>query len=114
MAREIQRVLIPGGHAIADFDNRISRMLLAVPHLIYNIVRYRRLAPDTHYNTGRSIRRLFEDAGLRPLKIVGVGGYHLVIPATLSTGLATRLGRTHQQGVGRCLSEQLMAVATKP
>ena len=110
---EISRVTSSGGYVLVDFDNRTSRLFLAIPHLVYNLVRYRRVAPDTHYNNVRSLEELFPRAGLTPQHIFGVAGYHLVAAGIISEKLAIRLGRAHRNGALRLFSEQLVVLARK-
>ncbi|MFT5322140.1 MAG: ubiquinone/menaquinone biosynthesis C-methylase UbiE, partial [Pseudohongiellaceae bacterium] len=47
---EFNRVLAPGGTLIVDFDNIISRWFYVIPHVLYNLIRYQRLAPFSIYN----------------------------------------------------------------
>ena len=111
--RELSRVTSPGGHVLVDFDNLSSRLILAIPHLLYNLARYRRIAPDTHYNTIHGLESIFARAGLTPQRISGVAGYHLAVPGLLSERLAIRLGRGHSDGAWRLFSEQLVVLARK-
>jgi len=111
--RELSRVTSSGGHVLVDFDNLSSRLILAIPHLLYNLVRYRRIAPDTHYNNVHGLESLFTRAGLTPQRIAGVAGYHLFAAGLLSERLAIRLGRGHSDGAMRLFSEQLVVLARK-
>ncbi len=110
---EMVRVLRPGGTLVVDFDNFTSRWLLAVPHLCYNLVRYRRLAPDTHYNRIAEVEQTLCGLGLRELRSTGVGGFHLALPASFSQRLAERLGAAHRTGALRCLAEQFVTTGTR-
>ena len=110
---EMGRVVRPGGRIVVDFDNRTSHRILAPPLFLYNISRYRRLRPDTHYNDPADIRRLFDEAGLELDSLVGVGGYHLLLPAVFSHGAAVAAGRSHRRPPLRFLAEQLAAVGTR-
>ncbi len=111
---EIRRVLRSGGYLIVDFDNRVSRWVYAFPYLIYNLIRYRRVAAYSHYNTVRQVRRMFSESGLEATEVFGVGGTLLVVPALASTAAAVRLGRLHRSMPLRWLAEQLLVFGTKP
>jgi len=113
LLKELRRVTKPGGYIFIDFDNLTSRWILALPHFIYNILRYRRIAPDTHYNSITNVKRLLKESLLEPSSIVGVGGYHLIIPALVSDSLAIRMGRMHQHRGLRFLGEQIAVLARK-
>lgn len=111
---EMVRVLKPGGRLIVDFDNLASRWLLALPHLIYNLVFYRRLAPDTHYNRVAATEILLESMGIHIVNTYGVGGYLLVLPSLFSEDFAIRLGLAHRNLPLRLLAEQFVIVGRKP
>jgi len=111
MLAEMIRVLRPGGRLIVDFDNFASRWILALPHLLYNLLAYRRLAPDTHYNRIGATERMLAVLGLDDLRSEGVGGYLLVIPAMFSAPLAYRAGRALRPL--RCLTEQFVTTGIK-
>lgn len=110
---EMVRVLKPGGKLLVDFDNLVSRWFLAVPHLLYNVVRYRRLAPDTHYNRIPAVEQALRRLNLGGIRSVGVGGYHLVVPAALSFRAALRAGVAHRHRPWRSLAEQFVVIGTK-
>lgn len=110
---EMVRVLRPGGMLVVDFDNFTSRWLLAVPHLFYNLARYRRLAPDTHYNRIAEVEQTLCGLGLGDVRSTGVGGFHLALPALFSERLAERLGSAHRTGPLRCLAEQFVTTGTR-
>lgn len=110
---EMLRVLKPGGRLVVDFDNHDSRWLLAVPHLVYNLLRYRRLAPDTHYNRIAPTEDMLREMGLHQLTSIGVAGYHLILPAWFSQALALRLGRANRHGAWRLLAEQFVTTGIK-
>lgn len=110
---EMIRVLKPGGRLVVDFDNLTSRWLLAVPHFIYNVIRYRRFAPDTNYNGISSTLKLLSALGLGRLQVVGIGGYHLLIPAFFSRRFAVYLGRLHKDIPFAYLCEQFVVSGRK-
>lgn len=110
---EMLRVLKPEGRLVVDFDNFTSRWLLALPHLFYNLLFYRRLAPDTHYNRIRTTETMLGELGLTHLDSIGVAGYHLVIPSYFSHALALRLGRGHRGKPWRILAEQFVTTGIK-
>lgn len=110
---EMARVLRRGGRLFVDFDNWSSRWLFTLPYLVYNLLRYRRLAPYSIYNRIRETVALLDRCGLHVEKVLGVGGTHLVLPALLSTELAVRLGRWHRHPPWRLLAEQFAVIAMK-
>jgi ubiquinone/menaquinone biosynthesis C-methylase UbiE len=110
---EMLRVLKPGGRMVVDFDNFTSRWVLALPHLLYNLLRYRRMAPDTHYNRIPATEALLLELGLTQPTSIGVAGYHLVIAELLSHAFALRLGRYHRSKPWRILAEQFVTTGTK-
>lgn len=110
---EMRRVLRPGGRLIVDFDHFTSRWLLAVPHLAYNLIRYRRLAPDTHYNRIAPTERMLSDCGFTEIDSIGIGGYHLIVPALYSPTLALRWGIRHQHLPWRWLAEQFVCTGLR-
>lgn len=110
---EMHRVLRPGGRLIVNFDHFTSRWLLAVPHLAYNLIRYRRLAPDTHYNRIAQTERLLTDCGFTQIDSIGIGGYHLIVPALYSPALALRWGIRHQHSPWRWLAEQFVCTGLR-
>jgi SAM-dependent methyltransferase len=110
---EMMRVLRPGGRLIVDFDNFSSRWLLAVPHLLYNLARYRRLAPEAFYNRVSQVEQTFAELGVVGVRSIGIGGYHLVVPAIVSRSLALRLGSLHRGRPGRFMAEQFVTTGTK-
>ncbi len=105
---EMRRVLKPHGKLVVDFDNFVSRWLWALPFLIYNLIRYRRLAPDTNYNRIRQTERTLESVGFKDISSQGVGGTHLLLPALLSPDLAYRIGIWHRFKPLRLLAEQFV------
>ncbi len=113
MLGEMVRVLRPGGRLIVDFDNFVSRWVLAIPHLLYNLARYRRLAPETEYNRIGQVENMLASLGLSDLRSIGVGGYHLIVPALISPQFAVRLGRMHQGRSMRVLAEQFVTTGIK-
>lgn len=110
---EMSRVLRPGGLLLVDFDNWYSRWLLAIPYAIYNLLRYRRLAPLAFYNRPSDVVSMLEESGLRSGEILGIGGTHLVLADWASHAWALRLGALHERGILRLLAEQFMATARK-
>jgi ubiquinone/menaquinone biosynthesis C-methylase UbiE len=110
---ESVRVLRPGGNLLVDFDNQVSRWLYALPYLVYNLVRYQRLAPYSIYNTARQAQAMISQLGISVSEVVGIGGTHLVIPALVSSEAAIGLGRLHRSLPLRWLAEQFMVFGTK-
>lgn len=110
---EMLRVLKPSGKLVVDFDNWSARWLFALPYLLYNIIRYRRLAPYSIYNRISPTTTMLNRLGLDIQAIQGVGGTHLILPAFVSRNLAMRLGRAHHHAPLRTLAEQFMIVGTK-
>lgn len=113
LLREMTRVLMPGGLLVVDFDNFTSRWLLAVPHLVYNLLRYRRFAPEAHYNRIPTVERTLRELSLIEIQSYGVAGYHLILPALFSEGWALRLGAGHRSRPWRFLAEQFVSAGTK-
>lgn len=113
LLQEMLRVLRPGATLIVDFDNFSSRWLWAIPYLIYNLIRYHRLAPYAVYNRIGRTESLIQRLGVGSLSSIGVGGTHLVFPSLFSRNLALQLGRLHRHGFLRLLSEQFIVSGKK-
>ena len=113
LLREMLRILRPGGYILVDFDNWSSRWIMALPYLIYNLVRYRRIAPYSIYNRINPTKRMFEELGVRVQRITGIGGTHLILPALISQDLAFWFGRLHKTNPLRILAEQFIVFGTK-
>jgi len=110
LAREFRRVLKPGGTLLDDVDNLVSRWIYVIPHFIYNVVRYRRVAPDSNYNSPGQALRLLNQSGFSSPEIYGIGGWHLYFVKLLSTRLAYRFGLLHRYAPFRLLAEQFVLV----
>lgn len=113
LMREMRRVLKPGGLLIVDFDNFTSRWIMAVPYLIYNLLRYRRSAPYAVYNRIRPTERILRDTGFENVYTNGIGGTHLVFAALLSPVLAFRIGLWHRRPPLRIMAEQFIVCGCK-
>ena len=111
--REFNRVLVPGGRLLVDFDNIVARWIYAVPHVLYNLLRYRRLAPFSIYNLPGRTRSSIEDSGFGKLTVQGIGGWHLVLPALLSDRFAFTTGMLHRRPPLLYLAEQFLVTGTK-
>ena len=111
--QEFHRVLAPGGKLIIDFDNIIARWLYVIPHVLYNLVRYQRLAPFSIYNFSGKTARAIEATGFDSPNIEGIAGWHLVLLTKFSSAFAFRAGLWHRRPL-RFLAEQFMVVSTKP
>lgn len=110
---EMLRVLKPGGLIVVDFDNFSSRWLLAIPFLIYNVIRYHRVAPDSIYNRIRATERTLNNLGVNETLCYGIGGTHLIVPCWFSQRLAFLLGLKHQRKPLRFLAEQFVVCGRK-
>ena len=110
---EMLRVLKPGGKILVDFDNWTSRWLMMVPFAIYNLLRYRRLAPYSIYNQIKPTRKKIDELGVTINNILGVGGTHLVAPAFYSESWAEKIGIQHRRNPLRILAEQFIIFGTK-
>jgi ubiquinone/menaquinone biosynthesis C-methylase UbiE len=110
---EFSRVLVPGGRLIIDFDNIVARWIYVIPHALYNLLRYRRLAPFSIYNFPVRTRKCIQNAGFEQLKLEGVGGWHLVFLAILSEPLALKVGAKHRKSPWSYLAEQFLISGTK-
>ena len=111
--QELTRVLKPAGTLVVDFDNFTSRWLLAIPYLIYNLLRYRRISSYSNYNRIPQVEKIFAALGCSHIRSVGVGGYHLIIPAAFSVRHAIRLGAVHYDPPYRFLAEQFIVRGQK-
>lgn len=111
--KEMHRVLAPGGYLIVDFDNLTSRVIWALPILLYNVCYWGRLNPDSHYNLIRSSVARMETLGLQVQRVTPVGGLHLFWPALLSRRLANRLGKS-RGWLARLFCEDFVILARKP
>ena len=110
---ELSRVVRAGSRVVVDYDNSTSHAALLPFLTVYNVTRYRRLAPDTNYNSKRDIEQSHPQAGLRVERILGVAGYHLVVPALVSKQLAIEIGKRQAGSLARVLGEQLLVKSTK-
>ena len=110
---EFNRVLVPGGRLLIDFDNIVARWIYAIPHVLYNLLRYRRLAPFSIYNFPSRTRNCIATAGFERLDVQGVGGWHLILPAILSEPLALWLGGKHRRMPLLYLAEQFFVSGSK-
>jgi ubiquinone/menaquinone biosynthesis C-methylase UbiE len=110
---EMLRVLKSGGLLIVDFDNFFSRWLLAIPFLIYNVIRYHRVAPESIYNRIKVTEKTMSKLGITETSCYGIGGTHLVVPCWFSRNLAFFLGLKHQHKPLRCLAEQFVICGRK-
>jgi SAM-dependent methyltransferase len=105
---EMIRVLKPGGSLIVDFDNWINRWLMALPYLIYNLIRYKRIAPFSIYNKIGETTNMIERLGVKVNSSTGIGGTHLVGVAAFSFAIALKIGRIQRIKHCRFLSEQFV------
>jgi len=110
---EFHRVLKPGGKLIVDFDNIVARWLYVIPHVLYNLLRYQRLAPFSIYNFPGKTRDSITAAGFDQTVMNGVGGWHLIAPALFSAQFAFRCGLKHQRPPLLYLAEQFLISARK-
>lgn len=108
IVQEMERVLKPGGVVLVDFDNWTHRWIWALPFAIYNIVKYRRLAPYSIYNRIAPTTKMLSKSGLTDLEVRGIGGAQLLLPAIFSTSLALRWGRRHRFRTFRLLADHFM------
>jgi len=110
---EMLRVLKPGGLLVVDFDNFSSRWLLALPFLIYNLIRYHRIAPDSIYNRIKITEKSLHRLGVDKTVCYGIGGTHLIVLCWFSQNLAFSLGLKHQRKPLRFLAEQFVICGRK-
>lgn len=110
LMQEFCRVLKPEGTLLVDLDNLVARWLYAIPHFFYNIIRYRRFAPDSHYSSPRQALRLLTDNGFQSPTLYGVGGWHLYLVKIFSANLAYRIGLWHRFSPFRVIAEQFVVV----
>lgn len=111
--QEMIRVLKPGGKILVDFDNWSSRWIMMIPFAIYNIIRYKRLAPYSIYNRINQTSNLFQELGVTVNNIIGVGGTHLIFPVLFSENVAFKIGKKHRHNPLRILSEQFIVFGSK-
>jgi len=111
--KEFNRILVPGGRLIVDFDNMFARWLYALPHVAYNLVRYQRLAPFSIYNLAGSSRKALESSGFSDLSTRGVGGWHLVFILFFSENIAYKFGLMHWRLPLRLIAEQFLISGVK-
>ena len=110
---EFYRVLRPGGELIVDFDNFYQRWFYAVPYLLYNLAKYRRIAPDTHYNRFGQVKKALGSLGFKLRRSQGVGGWHLMLLSVFFTKYAYNVGISQDRGFLFFLSEQFVIMAEK-
>ena len=113
MLIEMLRVLKPNGKIIIDFDSWSSRWLLALPFLIYNLIRYQRLASYSFYNKISKTKEILTKLNAEVDDVIGVGGVHLVLPEIFSSSLGVNLGYFHRKPPLRFLAEQFVLIAHK-
>lgn len=110
---EFNRVLAPGGRLIIDFDNIVARWIYVIPHALYNLLRYRRLAPFSVYNFPARTAHFIGKAGFDQLQLQGVGGWHLILLAITSETLAFQVGTKHRKFPLCYLAEQFLISGIK-
>lgn len=113
LLKEIIRVLKPGATMVIDYDNWTHRWLWSIPFLLYNLVRYRRMAPYSIYNKIKPTERMFEQLGVRDVKVLGVGGAQILPASFISRELALSIGRMHFKSPLRTIADQFMIEGTK-
>ena len=111
--KEMLRILKPSGYLVLDFDNWTSRWLLAIPYFLYNLIRYKRVAPFSHYNRVGETIRMIQQEGLIIEEVLGVGGTHLLFPALISFNWAVKIGKVHQHLPLRLMAEQFVITGFK-
>ena len=110
---EMYRVLKPGGVVLVDFDSWVHRWCWALPFALYNLLRYQRLAPYSIYNRiGRTIT-MASRVGFSDIKVDGIGGAQLLLPALISGSTALKVGRMHRRSVLRLIADQFMVCGKK-
>jgi SAM-dependent methyltransferase len=110
---EFARVLKSKGLLVVDMDNAVARTLLAPLILPYNLIRYRRLRANNHYNLPSQAKHLLESNGFQLQTFQGIGGYHLLPFALLTDELGIRIGRYHFKGLLSYFAEQFLISAIK-
>jgi SAM-dependent methyltransferase len=110
---ECARVLRPGGLLLVDFDNRSAHLAMWIPHAIYNLIRYRRLSADTHFNSPAEVKDQLTKSGFIVQACEGIGGTHLLPFARLSNQFALKLGRLHRRPPLSLLAEQFLVGARR-
>ena len=111
--REFNRVLVPGGRLLIDFDNIVARWMYAIPHVLYNLLRYQRLAPFSIYNLPGRTRSEIRQMGFDELTVQGIGGWHLLLPALVSERAAFTAGLLHRHRPLLYLAEQFLITGIK-
>ena len=86
---------------------------MSIPLLIYNIIRYRRLAPYSIYNRVGETVNMLAGLGVETNIVHGVGGPHLIALEWISHRLAVGVGMAHRRLPLRFLAEQFMVRGTK-
>ncbi len=110
---EFNRVLKPGGYLIVDFDNWTSRWLMAAPYLLYNLIRYQRIAPFSIYNKISETQSMLLEKGIKPVETQGIGGTHLSLPALISFKWGLKFGQAHKKPPMRIVAEQFAILGQK-
>jgi SAM-dependent methyltransferase len=109
---EMARVLKPGGTLIVDFYNRRHWKMLALPIVLYRLLRRSRPAGDT-LNDIHEMAGWMRTQGLEVRRTIGISSYLLAFLRLAPSHVALRAGRSFQSGLLRSLAEQVMVVACK-
>lgn len=110
---EMLRVLKKDGLIIVDFDNLTSIWVFCIPYMIYNLLRYRRLRPDSNYNAIKLTCRKLGQLNVGIKNVIGIGGPLILLAGLIPSKLEHILYKMIMNGPLRFCAEQFLICGRK-